>query len=247
MVALSMALAPLLMIFDEKVMQPRFARNVSAREADRIDDKDTRVIIAGHGRYGMTVGRMLSASGIKAVVLDHDAEQIDALRKFGFKVYYGDASRHDLLEAAGAREARILVIAIDDPERALQIVETAHQHFPHLHIMARAFDRVHAYRLLNAGVQDVMREVFASSVDMGERLLTRLGVHPFEAHRAARRFKSHDEELLQKAARHVDDTQRLIDIARQGREEIERVLGADVSSSQIQPDHAWEAPDRTRE
>ncbi len=92
-----------------------------------------------------------------------------------------------------------------------------------------------------------MREVFASSVDMGERLLTRLGVHPFEAHRAARRFKSHDEELLQKAARHVDDTQRLIDIARQGREEIERVLGADVSSSQIQPDHAWEAPDRTRE
>ncbi|MGL4295900.1 MAG: NAD-binding protein, partial [Aestuariivirga sp.] len=247
MVALSMALAPLLMIFDEKVMQPRFARNVSAREADRIDDKDTRVIIAGHGRYGMTVGRMLSASGIKAVVLDHDAEQIDALRKFGFKVYYGDASRHDLLEAAGAREARILVIAIDDPEKALQIVETAHQHFPHLHIMARAFDRVHAYRLLNAGVQDVMREVFASSVDMGERLLTRLGVHPFEAHRAARRFKSHDEELLQKAARHVDDTQRLIDIARQGREEIERVLGADVSSSQIQPDHAWEAPDRTRE
>jgi len=180
-------------------------------------------------------------------VLDHDAEQIDALRKFGFKVYYGDASRHDLLEAAGAREARILVIAIDDPEKALQIVETAHQHFPHLHIMARAFDRVHAYRLLNAGVEDVMREVFASSVDMGERLLTRLGVHPFEAHRAARRFKSHDEELLQKAARHVDDTQRLIDIARQGREEIERVLGADVSSSQIQPDHAWEAPDRTRE
>ena len=247
MVALSMALAPLLMIFDEKVMQPRFVRNSSAREADRIDDNDTRVIIAGHGRYGMTVGRMLSASGIKAVVLDHDAEQIDALRKFGFKVYYGDASRHDLLEAAGAREARILVIAIDDPEKALQIVETAHHHFPHLHIMARAFDRVHAYRLLNAGVPDVLREVFASSVDMGERLLTRLGVHPFEAHRAARRFKSHDEELLQKAARHVDDTQRLIDIARQGREEIERVLGADVSSSQIQPDHAWEAPDRTRE
>ena len=206
------------------------------------------MIIAGHGRFGMTVGRLLSASGIKAVVLDHDAEQIEALRKFGFKVYYGDASRHDLLEAAGASGGQ-------DPghrhrrsaRRRCEIVETAHQHFPHLHIIARAFDRVHAYRLLNAGVQDVMREVFASSVDMGERLLTRLGVHPFEAHRAARRFKSHDEELLQKAARHVDDTQRLIDIARQGREEIERVLGADVSSSQIQPDHAWEAPDRTRE
>ena len=247
MVALSMALAPLLMIFDEKVMQPRFARNSTAREADRIDDNDTRVIIAGHGRYGMTVGRMLSASGIKAVVLDHDAEQIDALRKFGFKVYYGDASRPDLLEAAGAREAKVLVVAIDDPDKALQLVETAQHHFPHLHIMARAFDRVHAYRLLNAGVPDVLREVFASSVDMGERLLTRLGVHPFEAHRAARRFKSHDESLLERAALHVDDTQRLIDIARQGREEIERVLGADVSGNRIPPDHAWEAPDRTRE
>ena len=243
-VALSMAAAPLLMIFDQRVMQPRFAKKVAERESDRIEETGTSVIIAGHGRFGMTVGRMLQASGIRAVVLDHDAEQIEALRKFGYKVYYGDASRHDLLEAAGAAEAKALVIAIDDKEKALEIVETARRHFPNLHILARAYDRVHAYRLINAGVEEVHREVFSSSVDLGEKLLVSLGIHPFEAHRAARRFKTHDEELIRRAAKHVDDTQRLIDIARQGREEIERVLATDQSEKQQSPDHAWEAPDR---
>ena len=242
-VALSMAAAPLLMLFDERVMQKRFAATAPPRESDQIEETGS-VIIAGHGRYGMTVGRLLQASGIRAVVLDHDAEQIEALRKFGYKVYYGDASRPDLLEAAGAAEAKALVIAIDDREKALEIVETARRHFPDLPIFARAFDRVHAYRLINAGVEEVHREVFASSVDMGEKLLVRLGVHPFEAHRAAKRFKAHDEELVRRAAQHVDDTQRLIDIARQGRDEIERVLTTDQSGTVQVHDHAWEAPDR---
>ena len=244
-VALSMAAAPLLMLFDERVMQKRFAATAPPRESDQIEEMGS-VIIAGHGRYGMTVGRLLQASGIRAVVLDHDAEQIEALRKFGYKVYYGDASRHDLLEAAGAAEAKALVIAIDDREKALEIVEAARRHFPQLPIFARAFDRVHAYRLINAGVEDVHREVFASSVDMGEKLLVRLGIHPFEAHRAAKRFKAHDEELVRRAAQHVDDTQRLIDIARQGRDEIERVLATDQTGAVQVHDHAWEAPDATR-
>ena len=242
-VALSMAAAPLLMIFDERVMQPRFASKPDARASDRIEETGARVIIAGHGRYGMTVGRLLQASGIRAVVLDHDAEQIEVLRKFGYNVYYGDASRHDLLEAAGAAEAQALVIAIDDPEKVLEIVETARRHFPRLRILARAYDRVHAYRLINAGVEHVHREVFASSVDAGEQLLVQLGLHPFEARRAARRFKMHDEELLRRSARHADDTQRLIDIARQGREEIERVLSTDAGGAGASGDHAWEAPD----
>ena len=245
-VALSMAAAPLLMIFDARVMQPRFTAKSTPRAHDRIEETGTKVIIAGHGRFGMTVGRLLQASGIRAVVLDHDGEQIEALRKFGYKVYYGDASRHDLLEAAGAAEAQALVIAIDDPEKILEIVETARRHFPQLRILARAFDRIHAYRLLNAGVEDVHREVFSASVDMGERLLVRLGIHPFEAHRAAKRFKSHDEELIHRAAQHIDDTQRLIDIARQGREEIERVLATDANQASLAPDHAWESPDETR-
>ena len=139
-VALSMALAPLLMIANEKFIQPMFARANPAQEADVIDDS-ARVIIAGHGRSGMTVGRILQAKGHKSVVLDHDAEQIEALRKFGFKLFYGDASRMDLLEAAGARTAEILVIAVDDREKITEIVETTKQHFHHLKIFARRFDR----------------------------------------------------------------------------------------------------------
>ena len=247
MVAISMALAPLLMIFDEKVMQPRFARRSGKRAADAIDETETRVIIAGHGRYGMTVGRILAASGIKAVVLDHDAEQVEGLRKFGYKVYYGDASRSDLLEAAGAHDAKVLVITIDDRDKTMAIIEAAHQHFPHLKLFARAFDRVHAYELFNAGVEEVYREVFASSVDMGEKLLVSLGQHPYEAHRAARAFKAHDETLIRKAARHIDDTDKLVAIARQGRAEIEKVLASDLAGEVRSADHAWEAPDKTRE
>jgi voltage-gated potassium channel Kch len=246
-VAISMALAPLLMIFDDKVLQRHFAKTADEREPDRIEDTGAKVIIAGHGRYGMTVNRMLGASGIKAVVLDHDAEQIDVLRRFGYKVYYGDASRVDLLEAAGARDAQALVVAVDEREKIDEIVETARKHFPNLRLFARAFDRVHAYELINKGVDHVHREVFASSVDMGVDVLQAMGRHPFEAHRAARTFKSHDEKLVRLSAAHADDTEKLVDIARKGRAEIENVLGEDMRTSELPQDHAWEPPDRTRE
>jgi len=226
-VAISMALAPLLMIADDKFIQTRYAVANETRTPDAIVEPDAEVIIAGHGRYGMTVGRMLLASGHKAVVLDHDAEQIDTLRKFGFKVYYGDASRPDLLHAAGAANAKMLVIAIDDPAKVLEVVEVARQHFPHLRIFARAFDRMHAYRLINAGVGDVFREVFASSIDMAEKVLAALGVQSSEAERAALAFKNHDESLLRNAAKHVDDLDKLVDLARAGRAEITNVLAGD--------------------
>jgi monovalent cation:proton antiporter-2 (CPA2) family protein len=242
-VAISMALAPLLMLFDDKVMQPMFARDGTEREADQIDESEARAIIAGHGRFGMTVGRLLQANGIKAVVLDHDAEQIDALRKFGFKVFYGDASRLDLLEAAGAKEAKIFVLAIDDREKALEIAETVNTHFPHLKILARAFDRAHAYQFLNRGVENVYREVFGSSVDLARDALVALGRHPFEAQRAANLFKAHDEELMRMAAAHFEDQTKLVDIARTARAEIANVLQADHGGKQ-EADPAWDTPER---
>lgn len=247
LVAMSMAIAPLLMLFDEKVMQRRYQASGPTREADKIEESGSHVIIAGHGRYGMTVGRLLAASGIKAVVLDHDAEQIEALRKFGFKVHYGDASRTDLLEAAGAHGASILIIAVDDREKASEIATTARRHFPHLKVFVRAFDRTHAYELINAGAEGVYRELFASSVDMGEDILKALGRHPFEAHRAAKKFKALDEALVRKAAIHADNTEALIDIARKARSEMENVLSSDRETTVIPGDHAWEAPDRVRE
>jgi voltage-gated potassium channel Kch len=153
-------------------------------------------------------------------VLDHDAEQIEALRKFGFRVYYGDATRLDLLEAAGAKDAKVFVLAIDDRDRALVIATSVLRHFPHLHVIARAYDRVHAYQLLNLGVHSVHREVFGTSVDVAREVLTTLGRHPFEAHRAAALFKAHDERIVRASASHQLDQTKLIDISRTARAEI---------------------------
>ena len=241
-VAISMALAPLLMIANEQFIQPLFVRGGEIRDADVIDES-AKVIIAGHGRFGMTVGRMLQGKGYKAVVLDHDAEQIDALRKFGFELFYGDASRVDLLEAAGGRTAEILVVAVDGREKISKIVATAKKHFPNLRIFARAYDRVHAYELFNAGVDYVHREVFSSSLDMGEQVLVALGQHPFEAHRAAKAFKNFDEKIVREQARHAGDTDKMVDIIRNSRAELSRVLTGDRTASPLAGDEAWEDND----
>jgi monovalent cation:proton antiporter-2 (CPA2) family protein len=243
-VAISMAFAPLLMLADDKLIQPRLARRAEKPAADRIDEQDAEVIIAGHGRFGMTIVRLLQANGRRTVVLDHDAEQIEALRKFGYRVYYGDAARLDLLEAAGAKDAKVFVLAIDDRDRALAIAESVRRHFPHLRILARAWDRVHAYQLLNLGVHQVYREVFSSSVDVARDALTALGQHPFEAQRAAALFKAHDEQLVRESAEHQLDQRKLIDISRSGRAEIANVLARDIGEAKRDADRAWDTPDR---
>ena len=243
-VAISMAFAPLLILLDDKVIQPRLVPRAAKRAPDTIDERGAEVIIAGHGRFGMTIVRLLQANARRTVVLDHDAEQIEALRKFGFRVYYGDATRLDLLEAAGAKDAKVFVLAIDDRERALVIAESVLQHFPHLHVIARAFDRVHAYQLLNLGVHSVYREVFGTSVDVAREVLTRLGQHPFEAQRAAALFKAHDEQLVRASASHQLDQTKLIDISRTARAEIANVLAQDVGETHRDPDRAWDAPER---
>jgi monovalent cation:proton antiporter-2 (CPA2) family protein len=242
-VAISMAFAPLLMLADDKLLQPRLAPR-SMRAADAIDAQDAEVIIAGHGRFGMTVVRLLQANGHRTVVLDHDVEQIDALRKFGYRVYYGDAARLDLLEAAGAKNAKVFVLAIDDRERALVIAEAVLRHFPQLRVLARAFDRVHAYQLLDLGVHSVYREVFGTSVEVARDVLTTLGAHPFEAQRAAALFKAHDERLVRESAPHRLDQTKLIDISRQSRAEIANVLARDAGEGERDPDRAWDAPER---
>jgi monovalent cation:proton antiporter-2 (CPA2) family protein len=243
-VAISMALAPLLIIFEERVIQPLFARGGVLREPDVIDESEAKVIIAGYGRFGMTVGRLLLANGFKSVVLEHDTEQIDALRKFGFKLFYGDASRIDLLEAAGAREAEILIVAVDDRDKANEIAAAVQKNFPNLRIFARVFDRVHAYEMINAGVTDFYREVFDASVQMGEDALVALGKHPYEAHRAALLFKAHDGQLLHEAAKHQNDSAALVDIARKGRAEISNVLDADRTGTPVSSEEAWIAKER---
>jgi monovalent cation:proton antiporter-2 (CPA2) family protein len=245
-VALSMAIAPLLMLANDKWVQPFYSRAGVQRGADAIDEQSP-VVIAGHGRFGMTVGRILSARGFKPVVLDHDAEQIDALRRLGFTLFYGDASRLDLLEAAGCATAKVLVIAVDGREKINVIAETAKRHFPHLRIFARAFDRVHAYELINLGVDDVYREVYSSSTDMAEHVLASLGVHPYEARRASQQFRTFDARMLRKQARLAGDQEAMFDMARRSRAELSRILSGDQQEAPIRDDEAWHDDDRPKE
>ena len=242
MVAISMAIAPLLMLLNDKIVQPLYSRVGVQRGADAID-QSSPVVIAGHGRFGMTVGRILNARGFKPVVLDHDAEQIDVLRRLGFTLFYGDASRHDLLEAAGCATAKVLVIAIDGREKISEVAATAKRHFPHLRIFARAFDRVHAYELINLGVEDVYREVYSSSTDMAEHVLASLGEHPYEARRATQQFRSFDARMLKQQARLAGDQEAMLDLARRSRAELSRILTGDQVTQPILQDDSWHDDD----
>ena len=193
-VTLSMLLTPLLFIVFDKLIAPRFAASQS-READEIEEQGS-VIIAGHGRFGGIVNRILSSAGYKTVVLDYQSEQLEMLRKFGVKVYFGDAMRPDLLHAAGIEEAKMLVIAIDERENATELVRYVTEKYPHVYIVVRAIDRHHVYELWAAGARDVIRETFDSSLRAGRSALEALGVHPYDAERQVRGFVINDKQQM---------------------------------------------------
>ncbi len=230
-IALSMAAAPLLMLFDDKVVQPRFADGDFIRDADIVGHNGVDAILAGHGRFGMTIGRVLNAQGVKTVMLDQDASQVDAIRKFGFKVFYGDALRLDLLEAAGAKEARLLIISLDDKDKILELIRIAKHNFPHLKLLVRAYDRAHAHLVIREGVEHVYREVFGSSMDLARDALVELGKTKSAATRIIDQFRDHDEKFLAEAAKVTGDQKQLIELAKQSRAEIANVFAADRESN----------------
>lgn len=197
-VALSMLLTPALFIIYDNFISRRSAQ-IDEREADEINEKGT-VIIAGLGRFGQVVNRMLLAHGTRAVVLDNRADVVDGLKTFGIKGFYGDATRPDLLHSAGLSEAMMIVVAIDDRERSIELVSHARRDNPNIHIIARAFDRLHVYQLYKAGADDIVREMFDSSVRAGKYALQKLGQHPFEVEKAANVFVQHDRETLRHLA-----------------------------------------------
>ena len=193
-VAITMLLTPLGFICYEKLIAPRFGRRDEG-EADEIDQHGT-AIIAGVGRFGQIVNRMLTANGHTTVVLDYDADTIELVRRFGVRSYYGDATRPDLLHSAGAEDATLLVAALDDREKQNQLVAHIATHHPHCRIIARALDRHHVYELLDAGAHHVERELFESSLSAGRQALIELGAHPFRAERQTRAFRTHDRQTL---------------------------------------------------
>ena len=194
-VALSMLLTPAFFIVYEKLILPRLG-GADDKQADTIDEKGT-VVIAGIGRFGQIVNRLLVASDVPTVVLDHEAAMIETLRRIGIKSYFGDASRPDLLHATGIEGARLVVIAIDDRDRAVLLAEHIRRHYPQVKILARAFDVNHLYLLKQAGVDVAVRETFDSALGLGAEALKVLGHHPFRVEKMARAFRLHDEEGLE--------------------------------------------------
>ena len=245
-VALSMAVTPLLLVLNDRVLQPRIG---TRRQVDRpSDDIEGRapVLIAGFGAFGATVGRLLTGRGVKTTVLDFDSDRVELLRQLGLEVYYGDATRADLLEVAGAAEGRLLVVALPDPDTTLALVRTARAHFPNLTILARAFDWADAHRLMAEGVEHVYRDTLDTSLRAGRDALTLLGSRVYAAHRATQTFRRHDEESLRRLYGVRDDRRTFISAARERIQELEHMLRLDLEESPDTRDAGWD-PESLRE
>lgn len=239
-VALSMALTPLLMLLNEKLIQPRVGvKERDAKEADAIDEKNP-VIISGFGSFGSIIGRMLRANGVGVTVLEIDSDKVDLLRKLGLKVFYGDASRYDLLHSAGADKAKLIILAIDDHEKMLGMVNTIKKHFPHLNILARASDRTAAYELLDAGVNHVYRETLDTSLRVGIDALRALGFRAYQAQRASKTFGYHDEKSIFELSHLRHDKKGYITQARQRIEDLEQLLLSELKGEEEHLDAGWD-------
>ena len=238
-VALSMVTTPLLMVLHDRFIEPRL--NASPEiEMDEMEDEGHPVIIAGFGRFGQIVGRLLHANGIDATVLEHDPNHIETLRRFKFKVFYGDASRLDLLHAAGAERAKILVIAIDDKEASLRMVESVLESYPNLRIISRAWDLGHVLELLEKGVHVYERESFEGALKLGESVLKEMGFTAWQARQAAHHFRAHDEETVEELYKHYhEEFDVRVRIAANAREQIRETMQSDEDHITLSTDDDW--------
>jgi glutathione-regulated potassium-efflux system ancillary protein KefC/glutathione-regulated potassium-efflux system protein KefB len=225
-VTLSMALTPLALLANDAFAR-RLARPPAEEPFDTIEEDESKVIIAGFGRVGQIVGRILVMRKIPFTALDASPEQVETVRRFGSKVYYGDASRLDLLMAAKTERAKIFVLAIDDIEASLRTAENVRRHFPQVKLFARARNRFHAHRLMDLGAELIERETFLSSLDLARNVLEELGMRPWEAQRTVERFQLHDERTLQRQHAVYHDETQLIQTSREAAIELQGLLESD--------------------
>jgi CPA2 family monovalent cation:H+ antiporter-2 len=240
-IALSMVSTPFLLLINEKWIDPFFGVKEKVKKPHDIIDENNEVIIAGFGHFGSTIGRLLKANGVKATILDHDSDRVDLLRKMGFKVYYGDATRLELLKAAGAENAKIFIAAIDNPEVNLSVVELLRKHFPHLNILTRARNRVDAYELIDHGVDKIYRETLYTAVHLGVDALTQLGHRKYSATRQGQRFISYDEAAIRKLAAKRHDKMAYLATVKDELEMQEQLLKNDLHINFSASDHAWDS------
>ena len=221
-VALSMLISPLLLVLADRALLRRYAQLKPAAppEQEISEPQEAPVIIAGFGRYGQIVARVMLAQGIPTTVLDHSVEILEIARAFGYRVFYGDATRLDLLRIAGAEHARVLVVAVDDPEQSLKIVTLARKHFPQLQLVARARDLTHWNALRDLGVTLVQRELFESSLESARTVLELMGQSPTRAQEMTRRFREHNITLADRMYPHHKDRAKMVAVAREGRAQL---------------------------
>jgi len=239
-VAVSMLVSPLMLVAIDKLLLPRYARLGKTTLEEISEPQEAPIVIAGFGRYGQIIARMMLAQGIPCTVLDHDVEMIEAARSFGYRVFYGDATRLDLLRTAGAAQAKILVVAVDDVDQSLEIVDLAKEHFPHLEIVARARDVTHWNKLRDRGVMRVERETFESSLRSARSVLELLGHGAHEARQSAMRFRQHNLELFEKLHPHYKDRAKLIAVVKQGRQQLEEQMAQEREVRAQQRPQGWE-------
>jgi len=229
-ITFSMALNPLVSLANQYLTK---AKKEEDPTYDEIKDEAPEVIIAGFGRFGQTFGRILKAQGIPFVAIDHDAQHVDLIRRFGNKVYYGDASRKELLETAGAAKAKYFVLAIDDVEQSLKTAELVKTNFPHLNIFARARNRGHSFDLMDLGVENIKREMFDSSVSFSKQLLLAMGFEKEKAAKIIERFRVHDEVMLKEQYKVRQDDKSFISVSQQGVAQLAQVLNEDTKQTHI--------------
>jgi glutathione-regulated potassium-efflux system ancillary protein KefC/glutathione-regulated potassium-efflux system protein KefB len=240
-VAVSMAATPLVFAAYEKLVLNRQETRPEP-ETLPFDEGAPDAIVAGFGRFGQIATRLLMANGFRVVLLDSSIEQIELIRRFGWRVHYGDASRLDLLRTAGADKAKLLIVAIDDRDKAREIVELAKESFPHLTVIARAYDRRHAYDLLNAGADTVERETYESALNFGRKALTALGLGERRALKAAVIFREHDDELFQKLRPVHGEEERYVEATRASRATFEKLVRAEMERLPDDEDDDIEVP-----
>ncbi len=239
-VALSMLISPLLLVAIDKWVLPRYSAHGVKTMEEISEQQDGQVVICGFGRYGQIVGRMLGAQGLKVTVLDHDPDTIESLRQFGFRVFYGDATRLDLLRTAGAATAKVLVVAVDDVEQSLEIVDLAREHFPNARIVARARNVGHLYQLLDRKVEFIERELFESSLRSARSVLEGLGWPAHEAREAAMRFRHRNIQLMHETYPHYKDRAKLIAVAKEGRQQFQEQMAREREARQQRAGRDWD-------
>ncbi|MCY1722821.1 monovalent cation:proton antiporter-2 (CPA2) family protein [Prolixibacteraceae bacterium Z1-6] len=240
-VTLSMAISPLLLIFNEKAVSPILERWQNKLEYDEIEEEENPVILAGFGRFGLTVGRILLANGFKVTILDNNPSNVETLRKYGFKLYFGDITRPRMLEKAGIEKARLLILSMAEHENALKVAEIVRKKYPDVKILARAKDVFHVFEYLNMNISNVQRENFHSAAELGNKALVELGLSKYEAYRATRTFKHHEQQVTEELYHHwLEDNAKFIRESRRFEEQVKETLQAEKNYSIHDTDCAWD-------